>query len=65
MRTVTLFENEKQKIIAFYVDGELMYTKTYIMDSSGFVENYVTVWHHGDISINGKEVKKHAETVCE
>ena len=65
MKTVILFEDKKQKIVAVYICDELIYTKTYIFDASGFVENYVTVWHNGDVCINGKEVKKHAETVCE
>ena len=47
--TKTLFETERNKVVAFYVAGKLMWTTTYTFDAEGYVEDKVRVMRDGSV----------------
>ena len=50
MRTETLFDDGHMRVKAVYYHGKLLYIRTYVLDSEGYVDKDVTVSVDGRIS---------------
>ena len=51
METKILHESEMNKVVAVYLYGKLLYTRTYIKDTDGYVDRMITVFANGDYDI--------------
>lgn len=51
MKTRILLEEERMHVVAFYQDGKLMWTTTYLLDDEGLVEKMIRVTPDGTVDI--------------
>ena len=49
MKTITLYENAKNKVVAFYIKDKLIWTTTYTLDNEGFAIKQVRVMLDGTV----------------
>ena len=49
MKTITLYENAKNKVVAFYIKNQLIWTTTYTLDNEGFAIKQVRVMLDGNV----------------
>lgn len=49
MKTITLFQNSKNKVVAFYINDELIWTTTHTLDDEGFAIKQVRVMLDGTV----------------
>lgn len=56
MKVTILYKDSKVVVKAVYIHNVFAYTKTYIIDPEGFVDNYVTVFPDGSYEIGEEEV---------
>lgn len=49
MKTITLYENAKNKVVAFYIKDQLIWTTTYTLDNEGFAIKQVRVMLDGTV----------------
>ncbi len=49
MKTITLFKNSKNKVVAFYINDKLIWTTTYTFDEEGFAIKSVRVMANGTV----------------
>ena len=57
MRKEVIYEGinnngQQIKVVAIWVNGRFLYTKTYIFDDEGYVDSSVTVFSDGAVATN-------------
>lgn len=49
MKTITLYKNGKNKVVAFYIKDQLIWTTTYTLDAEGFAIRSTRVMLDGTV----------------